>query len=326
MNSYAQRKKENIPLQRYLLLIIFVCCIIKIWNTEQTGNELWIDNCFPFLYVKSWVYKLITCILFSMNVFFITLFLRRLLLTGRNNHSVSFLYMLFCFVFPQTLTLWSMTVGVSFIIGMFLSLFDLNETNAKSKTFMYGILCGLLSLIYLPCVLFLSFLYVVIIREKLYRFRLFVLPVAGLILVYLYLVSGFYLFDRMDMMCDFQTITQSKIDISFENMFNFLTSIDVFFLLIITILLGLLAFFGILLRAGTEVIYKRKKYYLLVILLLFQSVFTLFFHIPYSIMAQVSIILLSILICMSMLYTKKKTLYMIFYLILFGISFFIHFL
>lgn len=326
MNSYAQRKKENIPLQRYLLLIIFVCCIIKIWNTEQTGNELWIDNCFPFLYVKSWVYKLITCILFSMNVFFITLFLRRLLLTGRNNHSVSFLYMLFCFVFPQTLTLWSMTVGVSFIIGMFLSLFDLNETNAKSKTFMYGILCGLLSLIYLPCVLFLSFLYVVIIREKLYRFRLFVLPVAGLILVYLYLVSGFYLFDRMDMMCDFQTITQSKIDISFENMFNFLTSIDVFFLLIITILLGLLAFFGILLRAGTEVIYKRKKYYLLVILLLFQSVFTLFFHIPYSIMAQVSIILLSILICMSMLYTKKKTLYMIFYLILFGISFFINFL
>lgn len=327
MNSYARKKKENIHLQRYILPLIFVCCIVKIWNTEQTGNELWIGSCFSFLYVKSFVYKLITCILFSVNIFFMTLFLRRLLLISRYNYYVSFIYMLFCFVFPQTLTLWSMTVGVSFITGMFLLLFDLNEINARSRTFMYGVLCGLLSLIYMPCIVFLSFFYIVIVREKLYHFRLFVLPLMGVILVYLYLFSGFYLFDRMDMICDFQTITQSKINIALENMFIFLDSINIFFsLFVMTVFLGLFSLFGLLRKAGYEVIYKRKKYYLLIILLLFQSVFTLFFHIPYSIMAQGLIILLSILICISMLYAKRKRLYMILYLILFVVSFYINFL
>ncbi|MDR2408896.1 MAG: hypothetical protein LBE13_12405 [Bacteroidales bacterium] len=327
MNSYVRSEKENIPLQRYFLLIIFVCCIVKIWNTEQSENELWIGSCFSFLYVKSFVYKLITCILFCVNIFLMTIFLRQLLLISRYNYHVSFLYMLLCFVFPQTLTLWGMIVGVFFITGIFLSLFNLTEINAQSRIFMYGILCGLLSLIYMPCIFFLSFFYIVMVRENLYHLRLFVLPLAGVMLVYLYLFSGFYLFDRMDMIYDFQTNAQSTINIALENMFMFLDSINTyFFLFVVTILLGLFALFSLLRKARYEVVYKRKKYYLLLILLLSQSVFMLFFHIPCSIMVQVLIILLSILICMSMLYAKRKRLYIIFYLILFGISFYINFL
>jgi hypothetical protein len=135
------------------------------------------------------------------------------------------------------------------------------------------------------------------------------------------------LFDRMDMIYDFQTNAQSTINIALENMFMFLDSINTyFFLFVVTILLGLFALFSLLRKARYEVVYKRKKYYLLLILLLSQSVFMLFFHIPCSIMVQVLIILLSILICMSMLYAKRKRLYIIFYLILFGISFYINFL
>jgi hypothetical protein len=326
MNNYTKRKKENIPLQRFIIIPVFISCIFKIWITEQCGDELWINTHLVFLYANTFVYKGISTVLFCVNIFFVIMFLRRLSLTDRRNYYVSFLYMLLCFIFPKTLTLWSMAVGVCFITGMLLSLFDLNETKASSRIFMYGLLCGLLSLVYFPCLLFLFFVYIAIIREKLYSLHLFFLPVMGVILVYIYLLSGFYLLDKTDMIYNFQTMVQSQINVAIGNLFDFLDTINVFFfLLIMIVLLGLFAIFKLLQKSKSEVVYKRRKYYLLIVLLCFQAVFTLFFHIPYSIMAQVLIILLSILLCLSMSYAKKKTLYMLFYIILFAISFYINF-
>jgi hypothetical protein len=321
MSKYAQRKKENVLLQRLMIIVIFACCMGKIWTTQQKGGELWIDVQFPFLYANEIVYKLITSFLLLVNAWVIVLFLRRISLIRVRNYYPAFLYLLFGFIFPGTLTLWGVIIGFFFIFFMLPALFDLNEENATSRIFSYGLLCGFLSLIYAPFLLLLVFIYITILKERLYNVRLFLFPVVGVLLVYIYLFSGCYLLDSMDMIHEYKMVVQSQICIDHVRLNIFEGRATSFFILFLSMaLLGLLAFFNVLRKSIFEVIYKRKKYYLLLLFLLLQSVFTLFFHLPYFLFAQIFLILLAILVCISMLYVKRGLVYWIFFAIVFLIG------
>lgn len=323
MTYYCRpREKENVYLQFFAIVIIFSCSVVKIWATKQEGDALWINIFLSFFYIWEVAYKVATSFFLLVNALSVTFFLRRLLLIGMRNYYPSFLYLFFCFLFPDIVTLWGMLTGALFIWVLFPILFDITEENAQRKACMYGLCCGLLSLIAAPFILFLFFLYAILIWEKLYRVRLFIMPIIGATIPYIYLLSGFYLSNQGDILCEFGNVLQSQIRIGlfgltvWENM-TVMSSI----LLVIAIALGVVSFFKILYKSGTVIIYKRKKYHAFLFLLFLQFLFTIFFYIPYHLFVQVLLILFSILLFLFLSYLKRKRIYIILFILLFLFAF-----
>jgi hypothetical protein len=215
-----------------------------------------------------------------------------------------------------------MLIGLLFIWGTLPILFDITEENAQRKTFIYGLWCGILSLIWAPFILFLSFLYIILIWEKLYRVRLYIMPIIGASIPYIYVLSGCYLLERGDVLYELENVLQSQICISLFSL-NFWKDMTLIssMLFIVTIVLGGISFFRVLHRARTVIIYKRKKYHAFLFLLFLQSVFVVFFHVPYSLFVQELFILFSILFFIFLSHLKRKRIYIILFMILFVFAF-----
>jgi hypothetical protein len=235
--------------------------------------------------------------------------------------------MLLCFVYPENLTLYGVAIGSVFIGSLFPMLLAMDETNAKAWTFPYGVLCGFLSMVYFPLLLMLVLIYVMLVRGKLWGFRLFVFPVFGASLIYIYMYSGFYLLDKADMMHEFHTMIQSQSRLVLPDLSVFVYG-DVISLCLfwITVLWGAYAFLKLLIKSNHEIIYKRKKYYLFFIFMLIHIVCLLFFHTPYYLYGQIAFILFAIIQCMTMTYLRRKIWYLIVFGVLFAISFYKNFL
>jgi len=320
MNYYQKSKKTNIYWQYFFIIVVFVCCVVKIWNTKQESQEIWVNNLFYFLYAKDYIYKFATSILLVINTFSIILFLRRFLFLEFRNYYPAILYLLFCFIFANTLTLWGMVIGVFILWGILPYLFGLKEDNINTGTFIYGLSCGILSLIYTPFLILLFLMYIVLFQERHYRIRAFILPIIGASLAYLYLFSGFYLLDSIDMIpAYFEMIKTQILNIQFsigiENSAMFI------FFLIISILLGCVSFFKIGQKTLSFTVNKRKKYIFLLLILFFQSIFTLFFHTPYHLLSQAMIILFVVLLSISMSFMKRTIAHKIIFFVLFFIAF-----
>ncbi len=324
VNYYTRTKRSNAYWQYFLIVVLCVCCIVKIWKTKQDVHGLWIDTALSLLYAKDFTYKLITTIFLLVNAVSITIFLRRFSLIEIRNYYPTLLYLLFIFIFPHNLTLWGTISGVFIIWGILPPLFDLSEDNIKSRTFSYGLCCGILSLIYTPFLLLLPLIYIVTLNERLYYIRAFILPIIGFLLAYVYLFVGFYLFDRIDTMQGFLEMARIQSDnisfgISLEK-----DPMSIFFLSI-SVLLGFISFIRMLQKSSSVVINKRKKQYKLLYILFFQSVLTVFFPAPYSLFSQIMIILYVILLSLSMLYMNKQIVYKIIFFVLFIIAFYNNF-
>jgi len=319
MNYYTKPRKSNTYWQYFFILIAFSCCVVKIWNTEQNSQGIWANNLFYFLYTKAYIYKWITSILLIINTFSVILFLRRFSFLEFRNYTPAILYLLFCFIFSNTLTLWGMATGVFILWGILPYLFGLKDDNINTGTFMYGLSCGILSLIYPPFLALLFFLYIAIFMGRHYRIRAFILPIIGTSLAYLYLFSGFYLLDNTDMIPVFFEMIKSQ-------MLDIQLSIDTkngglfIFFLIASILLGCVSFFKIWKKTLSFTVNKRKKYIFLLIILFFQSIFTLFFHSPHHLFTQTMLILFVILLSISMSFMKKTITYKLIFFVLFFIA------
>jgi len=300
MNYYQKPKKANTNWQFFLIVVLYVCCVVKIWNTKQNALELWANNLFYFLYAKDYIYKLITSILLFFNTFSIILFLRRFSFLELRNYYPAMFYLLFSFIFAHTLSVWGVVTGTLILWGILPLLFGLNEENNYPWTFIYGLCCGVLSLIYPPFLLLLPLVYIVIFRERFYSFRTFILPIIGASIAYGYLFAGFYLLDKTEMIPVFlETIKTQILDIQ---LFTGIQNGPLFiFFLIVSVLFGCISFFQMWKKTLSFTVKNRKKYVLLLFIVFFQSIFTLFFYL----FGQAMIILLAILLSLSMPHTKR---------------------
>lgn len=318
--NYSQRpKKSNTYVQFFLILIVYFCCVVKIWNNQQEATGLWVDNLFYFFYAKDYIYKLITSILLSLNAFSMLLFAHRFSLLELRNYYPALLYLLFSFVFAQTLTLWGMIVIFFILWGILPILLGLKEENILANTFIFGLYCGIFSLIYAPLLLLLPYIYIVLFKERFFNIRAFILPLIGTGLVYGYVFAGFYLLNKTDKIPDFFNIIKTQIaGIQFFTMEN-TEPIFVFFLAV-SVLLGGIAFFRIWRKTLSIVINRRKKYVILLIISFFQFAFLPFFHAAQGLFAQIAIVLLTILLFLSLPYVKKIIVYKIIFCTLFVLA------
>jgi hypothetical protein len=91
------------------------------------------------------------------------------------------------------------------LISGFLLLFVLHflfqiytEEEAYSQIFNAGFLTGIASFIYFPSILFLIFIWLTFIVYRLYKWREWIIPVAGLAIPYIYLLTYFFWFDKLE--------------------------------------------------------------------------------------------------------------------------------
>ena len=321
MKYHTSTRKTNTYWQISFIIILYACCIFQIWNFKHDGQGLWINTLLPALNITHFGFKLATSILLLINALLATLFLRRFSLIEIRNHYPTILYLLFSFTFSHTLNFWGVVTASFFILLMLPLLVDLKEDNILSNSFIYGLCCGVLSLLYIPFILLLPLVYVIAINKRLYAFRVFILPIIGMCIAYIYLFTVFYLFDNLDIVLHFSTTLKLQADSI--NFFMDIGKMPVF--LIISVVIGCVSFFNILQKAGNVVVNKRKKQQILLFVLFTQAVIALFFNPPYGLFGQIMIVLFAIALSLSTLYTNKKTVFKIIFFILFIMAFYVNF-
>ena len=318
--NYSTKSRKSTTWQVFFIAIVYICCVIKIWHTQQGEQELWANNLFYFLYAKDFIYKLIKSILLLINALSLILFAQRFSLVELRNYDSALIYLIFSFIFANTMTLWGMLTGVFILWGILPVLFGLNMENIHSQSFTYGLCCGILSLIYTPFLLLLTFIYIVIFRERLHSIRAFILPIIGASLAYGYLFAGFYLLDQTSRIQDFFEMITTQIHNT-----QFFTPIQwtpmLIFFLIVSVLLGCISFFQLWWKLRSINVIKRRKHVILLIITLLQFIFLLFFPTPHHyLLAQMMIILFTILLSLSLSHTKKAVVYKVVFFVLFALA------
>ena len=322
MNYYAKKRRPKASLQIFIIIILYLCCVLKIFTVKHEPQQFFINILLPYLNTTNIIFKSITAILLLFNAISVVLFLRRHSLIGLRNYYPALLYLLFSFIFANNINFWGEIIIVVILWVILPFLLNLNEESIIPDTFMYGLCCGILSLLYIPFILLLILLYIVALYKKIYIFRAFILPVIGLCIVYIYIYVGFYLLDKFEMIQSFSTVTEQQTDINIFFISYWKKPIS----LIVSILLGGYSFFKIFQQSGKTVINRRRSQYILLIVIVFQFVITFLFNANYNLFGHVMIVLLAILLSLSMLYTNKKIVYKMIFFLLFIMAVYANFL
>ena len=322
--NYANRTKQNtIYWQLFFAIIISICCLYEIWATSSAipNGQIWLDEIFHFLYNYPFISKITISILLLLNVVFLLLLLRRLLLIEHRNYYLALIYLLFLFVFPQTMNIWSMLVGFIIIAGMFPQVFNIDEENIHSKTFAYGLCCGVLAVIDFYFIFLLIFIYLICLLHRTYTFRSFILPIIGASIAFIYLFSILYLADNYDVMHRLIDLVKDKF--VFVPIVKRPIESSSYSLVCVCIvgIVSIISFFRILTKAGKVVISKRSKYYTFLFFVFAFTVLLFFFRSSIFLVMQGLLMLCAMIICLAMSHGKRNLFYKIVLFCLFIFSF-----
>ena len=322
MNYTVRKKRSTTYWQLFLTIVLLFGCLYEIWiSASVTPNkQIWLDEVFHFLYDYPFISKIATSVFLLLNVVFLMLFLRHLSLIELRNYYPALFYLLFIFVFPHTMNIWSMLVGFIIIVGVFSQLFGLDEDSIHAKTFTYGLYCGILALIDFYFIFLLIFIYFICLLNRIYTFRSFILPIVGASAAFIYLFAILYLTDSYDLMLSFINSVKEK-SISFSmNSFSG-NKLYSWICIFTTSILSVVSFFRLLTKTSTVVIHRRKKYYILLFLTLSFAILLFMFRSSVFLFTQVLLILCTIIICMSMSHGKRNFFYKILFFLLLVLGF-----
>ena len=313
---YSTRKKRStVYWQLFFAVLTYLCCLYSIWTNEliTANGQVWLDGIFVFLYDYPFISRIITSVFLLINAVFLVFFLRRFSLIELRNYYPALFYLLFVFMFPQLINPWSVLTGFFIIVGVFPQLFDLDENNIQSKTFMYGLWCGILAVIDFYFIFLLLFIYLVCLLDRIYTFRSFILPVVGASVSFIYLFSILYLTNNAHYINEFFLFTQQKmqemslLNVDIHKFINVLSA-NYYMLGILfvgNVLLAIFSFFKLWSKAGSAVINKRKKYYIFLLFSFLSAIYILFFQAYNVLLNHMLLILYSIIFCLSLSYMKR---------------------
>jgi hypothetical protein len=314
--SYStRRKRSTVYWQLFLAVVLFFCCLYSIWTAAPiaASQQVWLDGIFVFLYDYPFISKIITSVFLLVNAVLLVFFLRRFSLIELRNYYPALFYLLFIFMFSQIMNPWSMLTGFFIIVGVFPQLFDLDENNIQSKTFMYGLWCGILAVIDFYFIFLLLFIYLVCLLDRIYTFRSFILPVVGASVSFIYLFSILYLTNNAHYINDFFSFTWQKmqemslLNVDIHRFSNVLSANHYMsgILLVENVLLAIFSFFKLWSKASSAVINKRKKYYIFLLFIFLSAIYILLFQTYNVLLNHMLLILYTIIFCLGLSYMKR---------------------
>ncbi|MDR0368383.1 MAG: hypothetical protein LBH82_04505 [Bacteroidales bacterium] len=313
--SYKRTKQWVLYLQLSLIIALYICCCCRIWtiNTVIEVGEIWVDDMLGLS--KNYVVfsGIITSVFLLLNGVFLLLYLRLFALVERRQYYPVLFYFLFVFFFPQLLNPWSMFTGFVVVTGIFPQLFHLDESNLQAKTFMYGLWCGILTIIDFHFIILLPFIYLTYRINRIYTFRSLIMPLVGSSISFIYLFSVLYLTDNNQYITEFCLFIKSRLhEVSFWNM-DFMRLKSVLsanhfisgILVAGNVLVGLFSFLKLWSKAYSEVVNKRKKYYLLLWITALLTVYVLLFQAFNILLNSMLLLLYTIVFSLCFSYLKK---------------------
>jgi len=317
--SYSGRTKQNTTWQLLFASVLCVCCLYQIWATEATASngQIWLDGILGFLHNYPFIPKIITSVFLLLNTLSLVLILRRFSLIELRNYAPALLYLLFVFVFPQMINLWSMLIGFFIITGILPQLFEIDDNNLHSKTFMFGLWCGILAVIDFYFIFLLLLIYPICLFSRKISFRSIILPIVGVSVAFIYLFSIFYLTDNYVLMHSFIDFIQGKfilapLERSLEN-----SESHFFISFLITTILSIAALYKILSKVSTVVIHRRRKYFTLSFLFFSFIALLIFCRSSMSLFLPVLLMLCTMIVCVAMSHGKRNLFYKAIFILLF---------
>jgi len=180
-------------------------------------------------------------------------------LVPKNTLVPAMVYLVLMSYSPSLLTLHPAVLPAFFTVLILFYLFQVyTEEEAYPQIFNIGLLIGISSMFYFPSIFFILFIWLTFIVYRLYYWREWIIPLAGILTPYLFLFTYYYLFDSLEpsylAYADY-----------FSNMVIFQFSFDLSLLnYIITSLLVLLflwSAFLLLSNIQEKIISLRKRYW-----------------------------------------------------------------
>lgn len=310
---------RKFSLQKIIFSFFFFLCFLKLFL--YTSNDIAIDyisyfntDFFHFIYDYPILIKFIILFLLLLNSISLYFLLKKHKLIDFHNYYVSIFYLIFCFYFLRVSFIFPLFINFLIIIFILPSLLTINEKSYQPEHgIVFGIFCGIISLFYAPFILFFIFAFVIFQLNGLYFWKNYIMPLIGLLILYIYFFSFLYFFDFNNYSSLFSFyINQFRISVFNNISFNYLQYIIYGCFL----LLFLLFSYTLLSKSSNMNIITRKKYYSLLISSLLSIAFGIFFKEKSHMFSIVFLSLISILGGISEQFIKYRIVYNIIILIL----------
>ena len=296
MIATKKKKKRNRNIQLFFVIVLYATCVYRIFTLNKMPQEA-VFSLFPNILF----YHLLSIILLTINTITLPFVVRRQKLMEQKNYYLSLFYLLLSLLFPIVLDPLSQFVGLVFILGIFPNLFDIEEHNINRKLFLMGLCVGVLGVIYFPFAALLFFAYLSCLTYRRFNFRLFFLPIASVLLPFIYWYSALYILgygfsiqenilQMKDSLLQFQFFEQFET----KKTLIFAISLSVISLVLIYLLNRL---------ADKSSLLERKKYYILLILFLFSIIFALSYSQFY---VEIALMLYAVVLAVLIGFRRKK--------------------
>lgn len=144
------------------------------------------------------LYTFVAFVLLIAQAFFLNYILVTFNIFARGNYTGAFFYILFMSSDPHLLTLHPALVSNIFIAPVIYYLLkSFLKEDAYGEFFSAGLACGLASLFYFKSIVFVTCIWACLIVFRVYSWREWVISITGLLMVYLYLFSAYFLIDSL---------------------------------------------------------------------------------------------------------------------------------
>lgn len=195
--------------QAFILLIVFYCLLLVIGNgllnSEFVYSQYSIQSPFLLLYQNALLASSIGRVMFTTLVIIVLLFLgfylvrisiNYLLIPVRNQYPAVFFITIASFAFKTNMISPAILGSVFLVIAFERMFMSIEEPQPSFRFFDAGLLLAIGSFFYINLLFFLPFLWVSQVVLKQFNLREFLYTLVGLLVPFIYLISGYFIFDQ----------------------------------------------------------------------------------------------------------------------------------
>ena len=302
----SPKQRNNLILQFTCAIVLYVLCAVMIFRQNAMETYTLIHTWSPFFQtpMAEMLGDILTLLLLFINSVILKTYLTNNNLIELRDYRVVNYYLLFSFAFPYTLNIVALLFEVCFLYFMFPKLLVVGNTERSPNNFIYGFICGMISIVYHPFIFVMLLIYVSYLVDRSVNAKKIIMPILGFLLAFVYYFAFLYLTNQgmKETVSAYFSNYFSAYHVALERISGLLVTIS--FALILMMLF--IKLYGHM-RLVSSNINKRKKYFMIFFTCLYICVISMFLINANFYLTAILVISASLLIGLTLTFYNKRS-------------------
>ena len=288
----SPKQRNNLILQFTCAILLYILCAVMIFRQNAMETYMLIHTWSPFFQtpMAEMLGDILTLLLLFINSVILKTYLTNNNLIELRDYRVVNYYLLFSFTFPYTLNIVALLFEVCFLYFMFPKLLVVGNTERSPNNFIYGFICGMISIVYHV--------------DRSVNAKKIIMPILGFLLAFVYYFAFLYLTNQgmKETVSAYFSNYFSAYHVALERISGLLVTIS--FALILMMLF--IKLYGHM-RLVSSNINKRKKYFMIFFTCLYICVISMFLINANFYLTAILVISASLLIGLTLTFYNKRS-------------------